>query len=1030
MGEYIMGKLHNTYIDSACNYIVHALNALSKLIDRGHTTLTRTLIIIAVIIVLSGAASAEDSIFGNISTRVVTNTSATILWECPTTPVKSQIEYGLTTSYGNITTEKDFSYWRMTDITGLSEDTLYHYRIRTTDLAGNSVISADYDFTTINSTVLDNILKAARNDGGLPKTYYVSTSGSDSNDGLSLSTAWASPHYASITVDAGDTIWVVNGSYNTDFIPGVYDPGVDFGLNAGTGDGIAEAPITMKAYNGTPEIAGDIEIRYDYITFDGFIINDSYSHAIDIRGTTGVKLLNCTVNKSGSAADGVYMQDSKYTTLINCTVRNAGWNAYGFKPTTSFPSAGHHVILKNCAAYDSLYHNQFDIHFDYMTIEGCIANNSLLAPMQLYNSHIIVNNFTAANGNNGVKLYTVWNTTVMNCTLDQSIYNTGYIQNTKIYNNYIYNDPTYGIYINTSDDIVLDGNEVYASSAYTYRIVGIGSATIRDEVVSPYKIWSPDGVTISIEFTDGKLFTDDRTGAPVYYPDRSNLTFNDSGVANIRSYNITLQPTHAYLYDVTVDTWDEATDTYRITARSTESENPTWVNLTTKSAYTAYNVTRAGEPDNIRATTDADGVLRYYYDKTWNGSQTFEVSYAFDGVDPASLVTNLRNEPPTSDAVTLHWGCSVSNINHYNIYQNGTLLNTIGNNYYTVTNLLPDTTYTFNISATTTDGITSENTTLWVQTAAEEAEDFGSNTVHIANGVTASRGDSATVPIMSYNATGVACAGVKLTYDASVVTVTGATEGDFTTLLKFDDMHAADGWVVINTYISGTQLTGDTKVADVTLVAVGEAGDTSSLDMEILSMADQSGYSVPGTVSNGSFTVVVDNSPPVVIDPSASQLIPEDTDGVPSWGETATLSVTVVDESDIASVTIDLSAIGGSPVQPMTHTGGNVWSVATSASAETSPQTYELQVCATDSYGYANMSESVELVVMQNGDVTGDGGVRSDDVALLENYVTYSGQYTVSSEFVADVTGDGVVDIADAMLLANRVAYPDQYTLR
>ncbi len=72
------------------------------------------------------------------------------------------------------------------------------------------------------------------------------------------------------------------------------------------------------------------------------------------------------------------------------------------------------------------------------------------------------------------------------------------------------------------------------------------------------------------------------------------------------------------------------------------------------------------------------------------------------------------------------------------------------------------------------------------------------------------------------------------------------------------------------------------------------------------------------------------------------------------------------------------------------------------------------------------MQESVELVVMRNGDVTGDNDVTPDDIALLENYVTYPGRYTISSEFVADVTGDGAVNIADAMMLANYVASPDQ----
>jgi hypothetical protein len=58
-----MGELHNTYNDSACNYIVHALNALGELMDRRHTILNRMLIITASIfalVALMGAASATD----------------------------------------------------------------------------------------------------------------------------------------------------------------------------------------------------------------------------------------------------------------------------------------------------------------------------------------------------------------------------------------------------------------------------------------------------------------------------------------------------------------------------------------------------------------------------------------------------------------------------------------------------------------------------------------------------------------------------------------------------------------------------------------------------------------------------------------------------------------------------------------------------------------------------------------------------------------------------------------------------------
>ncbi|MEA3325323.1 MAG: dockerin type I domain-containing protein, partial [Euryarchaeota archaeon] len=546
-----------------------------------------------------------------------------------------------------------------------------------------------------------------------------------------------------------------------------------------------------------------------------------------------------------------------------------------------------------------------------------------------------------------------------------------------------------------------------------------------------------NNASATLEFDDRLLYTASPryyydTWTPVRYcPDVSNCSIMGhpgSGGGYIRyvtTYNITLRPTSGYLYDVTVDTWDEDSDTYCITASSTVSDNPTWINLTTKATSATYNIKRA-DADNIKATTDADGVLRYHYDEIWNGPQTFEISYASDGEDPVPRVTNFQNEPPTQQTVTLFWDCSVSDVDYYTIYQNGMIIATTNDQYYTVTNLLPGTTYAFSTSATAAR-VTGENVTLRVQTVAE---DFGRNTVSIADDVTTSRGNPVTVPIAIHDATGVACAGMKLTYDPGVVTVTGVTEGDFISYFGFDDEHAAEGWVMINTYINETQLTGDVKVADVILTAVGEVGATSTLDMEIISIADQNGYAVPNTVSNGLFTVVGDTSPPVVTGPSASQLIPDDTDGVPSWGETTTLSVTVTDESDIASVTIDLSAIGGSPVQPMTCTGDNVWSATTSAPAGTLPQTYKLQVSATDIYGYTNMHDGVELVVMQNGDVTDDDDVSSDDVILLRTYVTYLGRYTISSEFVADVTGDGVVNIADAMLLENHVKRLDQYTLR
>jgi hypothetical protein len=99
--------------------------------------------------------------------------------------------------------------------------------------------------------------------------------------------------------------------------------------------------------------------------------------------------------------------------------------------------------------------------------------------------------------------------------------------------------------------------------------------------------------------------------------------------------------------------------------------------------------------------------------------------------------------------------------------------------------------------------------------------------------------------------------------------------------------------------------------------------------------------------------------PPLVTNPSANP----DTilnDGV----ETSQLNVTVTDASPISSVTVDLSSIGGSAIQPMTNIPGtDIYTVTTTAAPGTVPATYYLGVNATDVYGNSNTAVSIELTV-------------------------------------------------------------------
>jgi hypothetical protein len=143
---------------------------------------------------------------------------------------------------------------------------------------------------------------------------------------------------------------------------------------------------------------------------------------------------------------------------------------------------------------------------------------------------------------------------------------------------------------------------------------------------------------------------------------------------------------------------------------------------------------------------------------------------------------------------------------------------------------------------------------LLVMLSASLSSALGSNVVAIEE-VTVSPGGGVVVPITIERATGIGSVGVKLSYDPGVVTVTDATMGDFTAFFGFDSTNAANGWITINTYIMGQDLTGDVKVADVTLEAVGSAGDSSILDLIIISMADQYGTDINGTTDDGVFII-------------------------------------------------------------------------------------------------------------------------------------------------------------------------------
>ncbi|PYV44930.1 MAG: hypothetical protein DMG06_04505 [Acidobacteria bacterium] len=103
---------------------------------------------------VSGTPIPSDTIppiVSGMSAASITSSSATITWTT-NEPADSQVDYALTSSYTSsspLNTSLITSH--SVNIAGLAAFTLYHYRIKSKDAAGNLTTSADFMFTTLGS---------------------------------------------------------------------------------------------------------------------------------------------------------------------------------------------------------------------------------------------------------------------------------------------------------------------------------------------------------------------------------------------------------------------------------------------------------------------------------------------------------------------------------------------------------------------------------------------------------------------------------------------------------------------------------------------------------------------------------------------------------------------------------------------------------------------------------------------------------------------------------------------------------------
>jgi hypothetical protein len=93
-------------------------------------------------------------IISAVAISLITHNSATIAW-ATNEASDSQVEYGLTANYGSETAvNNSMVASHSLPLSGLAASTLYHYRVKSRDAAGNLAVSQDYTFSTVEEVVV------------------------------------------------------------------------------------------------------------------------------------------------------------------------------------------------------------------------------------------------------------------------------------------------------------------------------------------------------------------------------------------------------------------------------------------------------------------------------------------------------------------------------------------------------------------------------------------------------------------------------------------------------------------------------------------------------------------------------------------------------------------------------------------------------------------------------------------------------------------------------------------------------------
>jgi hypothetical protein len=244
-----------------------------------------------------------------VAAASITGTGATINW---TTNEASdtQVDYGLTTAYGSASVLNGTDVTTHTvSLSGLTVGTLYHYRARSRDAAGNLALSGDFTFTTLADTTAPVIsaVAAVSITGSGATITWTTNEASDTQVNYGLTTAYGTSstlngtdvtaHTVSLSGLAGGTLYhyrarsrdaagnlTLSGDFTFTTLGDVTDPTVV--ITAPVGGATVGGAVTVSATASDAVGVAGVQFRLDGVPLGAEDVTAPYSISWPTLGST------------------------------------------------------------------------------------------------------------------------------------------------------------------------------------------------------------------------------------------------------------------------------------------------------------------------------------------------------------------------------------------------------------------------------------------------------------------------------------------------------------------------------------------------------------------------------------------------------------------------------------------------------------------------------------------------------------------------------------------------------------------------